>query len=362
LGAETVPCRRPTALDGTYTYKLTKTTTNQVISIDGPDDQPGVALLHAIPPGTYQLTEIMPNGDEATSGVFTIEPDTRSFEIVVRNFTDQPVVPVDPAEVGSLVLRAFNCIDDARAGTFEYYFTNSALFFGKIYPTAASTTCVPVPPDEYSFTLTSDPETIGVTDAVAYDFVMDVSNAVTIYRPDTPTGEVPQGSYVISEAHTGYTSAPIIISSASNEVTFYVYQAASTPTPTVTPTATITPTATVTPTIDPDATATVTATIDPNATATANVTATSDPNATATPAGTRTPGEITPPGDKSTSTTAPGNAEGVVNDGSGSGVTALPSTGQGEDSGSSSGLSLLLGLALGFLVGAAALARKSRTP
>jgi hypothetical protein len=356
-GAETVSCRRPTTGDGTYTYRLTDTTTNAVISVDGVDEIPGTALLHAIPPGTYRLTEVMPNGDEATSDAFTIELETSSFGIVVRNFTDQPFGDIDPSEEVALVLRAFNCIDDARAGDFDYFFTDSALFFGKRDVTGENTTCVPAPADQYTFSLTHDPDTI---EAVDYDFVVDPVPAVTIYRPDTEKGNVPQGTYVIEETQSGFTSAQVTVSSSSNEVTFYVYQAAPTPTPTATNTPTVTPTATTTPA------ATATATIDPDATATPTGTVTIDPNATATdtPAGTQSPGDATAPGGKATSTTTPGDdgsdqQEGGA--GSGPDVTQLPSTGQGGVGGFSTSLYLLLGLALSFLLGAAALARKSRT-
>jgi hypothetical protein len=88
------------------------------------------------------------------------------------------------------------------------------------------------------------------------------------------------------------------------------------------------------------------------------------PTATATtetgsPTATQGTGWVIPGGGNGNATAAAGGDDGADSgtDGTGSGVTALPSTGQGSDSGASTSLYLLLGLALGFLVGAAPLRR-----
>jgi hypothetical protein len=193
---------------------------------------------------------------------------------------------------------------------------------------------------EYTFVLQEVVSGTGVTAAADVDFVPD-PRAPNHYILGAIGDSVPEGRYVIQEKNTGFTSDEVDLVASINQVRFYIYQAADptetptpTPSPSPTPTATATPTGTLPPTVTPTPTATATST---------QGTGWVIPKDGSTPTATSVPG-----GDDS------------GDDGTGSGVTALPSTGQGSDSGFSTSLYLLLGLALSFLVGAAALARKPR--
>jgi hypothetical protein len=322
--AATEMCRNWTlGDDGDIEFTLTSIAAETGITVPlGNDGDASMAVFDNIAPGEYTLTESSARYN-AVSPAFTVGLDAIGYTIRVENFTqDEFFFRSDDAVV--LDLTAYNCFNQARGGEYDYYFVNE--IYSQSLEECDSTI-------EYNFVLQKVVPGTGIAAAADLAFVPD-PRVPNHYILGAVGDSVPEGTYRIQETTTGFTSEDVILVASINQVRFYVYQAAD-----PTATATFTPTAT--------ATATATGTLTPTATATA----TTGPDATAT--STQSNGWVIPKdGSTPTATTPPGD--------DGSGVTALPSTGQGSDSGSSGSLYLLLGLALSFLVGAAALTRKTR--
>lgn len=328
---ETTTCRLYEEGDEPIEFTLTNTDTGDAVTISAGPFSSNTSL----PPGTYTLTEASASLS-ATSDQFTIELNDSGYTIFVRNYNSEPIVNPNPQEQVSLVLSSFNCVDDARDGEFDYFFTpgqDIVTTGDSAFNAAANQTeeCAPSGPGEYAFELIGGPEVVDQFAAAATYPLSPVPGDPNVYFVDN-AGEstVPAGGYVIRETTTGFTSDPLVIDARFNEARFYVYAAAPTPTPTATATPTGTP--------DPSATATATP-VDPGATATPT-----EPGGFVIPGGDDDdPGDDGDGGDDSEDG---GNGDGTGGgDGTGAGdgsVSQLPSTGQAQ-AGSSTGGSLLLG-------------------
>lgn len=79
-----------------------------------------LVVLGAVPAGTYTLTEVF-IGATRVSDPFEIMPDGGDSSVIVRNHTSEDE-PEFEGEGSTLLLWAYDCVNDAKAGTSEFYY------------------------------------------------------------------------------------------------------------------------------------------------------------------------------------------------------------------------------------------------
>jgi hypothetical protein len=336
---DTTECRVATALDGTFTFILTDVNTGASISTAGSSTSilpVAIGSLSGVPSGTYTMTEVVA-GVTRTSDPFTIDASAGDYSVLVRNYLEGDIPDLD-GDGGQFILWAYDCINDAKAGTSEFFYNPGIVGdinefpgpqgggFASSAEDATTENCVAS--DQYEFQLEGDEIPEGFSAAAVYpmisgasvpgvandDFGFIYTSSIDGFTP----ANMPAGEYVIRETTTGSLSEPIFIGASTNIGGFYRFAAAPTPTPE--------------PTSTPGPSPTATATIDPSITPTVGT-------------GTVVPGGDPDDGDgDDPRATAPAGDPG---DGSG-GVTTLPSTGQGQAQSWNGLLQILLltGLAL----------------
>ena len=313
----TVTCRVATYLDGTYTFILTDVDTGETTESVSFIFPVALAFLGGIPAGTYTLTEEI-GGLSRTSEPFEFVPNG-DYSVLVRNYVDGDMPDVE-GESGGLIVWAYDCINDEKAGTSEFYYNPGIVGtdledFENQGPFAASAVENCVAAEQYEFVLDNgEEEGSGISGAAVYPLIKEPGGTQYVSYSSvngSSPGSVPAGEYILTETVTGSSSEPISIQLPINIAGFYRFAAAPTPTPS--PTNTPEPTGTLEPT------------------------ATTDPDATAT--STAVPGEPT--------ATAPD-------------VTTLPSTGQGQSQSMTGLLQVMLLAGLALILLAAGIRRSAR--
>jgi hypothetical protein len=325
----TITCRPANSGDEEIGLTLTNTGTGDALTTEIGEFSESSAFFGAVPAGTYTLTETSTT-HTATSDPFSIELGGSGYTIFIRNYTSEPIETGFPVADVDLELWAFNCLNEARSGEFDYVFVPGESGGGESVSAAATEECDPSAEGEYAFVLVGGPVTGSGISAQATYQLTAIPGTPNAYVIDNGGSDVvPAGTYVIQETTTGFTSDPLVIDSVGNSASFYVYPAAPTPTPTDVPTETPLPT-------EPGATATPT-----------------DPGTTVTPTATEDGGLVGPGGDDDGTP----DSEDPDDDNDGipdaQDVTRLPSTGQGSDGGMNPVLLLGVSLLALLLLGAA---------
>jgi hypothetical protein len=336
---ETTQCRVATLLDGQFTFTLTNVDTLQSVEATGYVFPVTLAFMGGIPAGTYTLTEEIA-GLTRTSEPFAFDPGGGDYSVLVRNYVAGEMPSTEEPQDGGIMLWAYDCVSDAKAGTSEFYYNPGIVGTDPIgelpllesqgeFSAAGVENCVAA--GQYTFALDDLAPPDDVSGAAVYPMIQGPTGQehvhVTSMDGITP-GNMPAGTYVIRELTTGSVSEPIDITIPITISAFYRFAAAPTPTPTATTEPTVTPTVdpsvTVTPTIE---TGTVEPGGDPDDDATATADASDDATATAEAGGS---------------------------------VTTLPSTGQGQAQSWNGLLQVLLLTGLALILLAAGIRQHGR--
>ena len=351
------------------TYTLTDVATNRQISVDYAEGFTGfitvwpVLFVH-VSPGTYTLTMEMSGWPGAVvSAPFDIGAAANGYTAMVRNYIGDPL-PVwqQEGERAQLTLLAFTCDAPARGGEYDFIVAPSLLAGAGITGTdvAGAVANVCEPDNTFAFELVPAVEGTDLQAAAPIPLVRvpGSANQYVIETGGEAYNDVLAGMYYLRETTTGSTSDLVDLTAQGSIGRFYLYLPLP-PTPTATATATASATATATSTVE--ATATATSPVEPTGTLTPTSTVTPSPFATGTmkPTGTATiPDRSILPGRTSTPPAAGGAASTGGLAGDGTGVTALPATGQGNAENRTNGMLMLL--ALSMLLASALLARHQR--